>query len=160
MIKNAGNASIDAELVQEIDEEVKMLRLDFNKINSQVQSLVRNANASTRTAPDTSGYATVDNAALSKLDHKLMKAVQESSMNVTEVKKQIEDMQEMVSRNQNLIKVSLIFMFRSKTWANNSTHLSSIATKPIVSIDRVLMHVPTLLVASATRTRNSLLILS
>ena len=51
-------------------------------------------------------------------------------------------------------------MFRSKTWANNSTHLSSIATKPIVSIDRVLMHVPTLLVASATRTRNSLLILS
>ena len=106
MIKNAGNASIDAELVQEIDEEVKMLRLDFNKINSQVQSLVRNANASTRTAPDTSGYATVDNAALSKLDHKLMKAVQESSMNVTEVKKQIEDMQEMVSRNQNLIKVS------------------------------------------------------
>ena len=108
LIKNAGNAtpSIDAELVQEIDEEVKMLRLDFNKINSQVQSLVRNANASTRTAPDTSGYATVDNAALSKLDHKLMKAVQESSMNVTEVKKQIEDMQEMVSRNQNFIKVS------------------------------------------------------
>ena len=69
-----------------------------------MQSLVRNANASTRTAPDTSGYATVDNAALSKLDHKLMKAVQESSMNVTEVKKQIEDMlkYEMIGRYSSL----------------------------------------------------------